>query len=170
MRYALPLLCLALVSCTPANTQTERLDAMGEPLKIDPIKPPEGMQLVQILLENQSLPLKGTGCGSNPNDKRTLQHLIASTFGSGLNNNSLDKNGQLRKLLSVNIWGGCKTERFELRSGPDIDAWRCTLYAEDQVDDKDAYTFSSSINFGVRKDTWKLITDSITPDPLICIP
>lgn len=142
----------------------------GDPTKIDPTKPPSGTELVQILLENQAFPLKGTGCASDADDNRTLRHLLADTFGSGLNNNSLDENGHIRKLLSVNIWGGCEPEPFELRSGSIIDAWWCHLYAEDQLDDKEAETFTWSIAFGIRKDTWQLIVDSTTPNPLICIP
>lgn len=81
---SLPLLCLALVSCAPAYTKTERLDPMGDPLKIDPTKPPDGMQLVQILLENQSLPVKGTGCQSGSIENRRLQHILAMVLGYGL--------------------------------------------------------------------------------------
>lgn len=55
MKHRLLLFCLALVSCT----QSERIDPLrGNPVKIDPAKPREGMHLVQILLENQSLPLE----------------------------------------------------------------------------------------------------------------
>lgn len=41
----------------------ERLDArLGEPLKINPSKPPDGIQMFQILLEHGALKLKDTPC------------------------------------------------------------------------------------------------------------
>lgn len=163
MKHCILLLMLifALVSCN----QSERVSSSiwRDSVKIDPSIPPEGTHLMQILLENQSLPLKGTGCESSPDDKHTLQDLLAITFGAAFGNDA-------NKRHQVVFSGGCKAEQFELRSGSIIDGWRCTLNAEEKTIKKAEYIHSSSIAFGLQKNTWELITDSITPNPLICMP
>lgn len=159
-RLLLLMLCVVLASCSRA----ERISPDGgEPVKIDPFSPPNGVHLVQILLENQSFPVKGTGCENKlpdgPDDKRRLQHILAMRFGFGLDN------PRLQRVHS----GRCKAEQFELRSGSIIDAWRCSLNVVENGE-KGEYITNSSIEFGVTKDTWKLITNSVTPNPLICMP
>lgn len=152
----LPLiLCIVLVACS----RPERLTPHGgDPVTIDPTQPPSGMYLVQILLENQSLPLKGTGCeGSwSENDRRQLQHVLAVTFGF-----ALDK--PRTPPYQVTFLGGCEAERFELRSGKIIDGWRCNINVVDN-NQKGEYVANSSIYFGITKDTWELI-----PETLLCM-
>lgn len=146
MRYVLPLLCLVLVSCT----QHERLNVDAEPLKIDPTKPPDGMHLVQILLENQSLPVKGTHCedsGRSP-DKRRLLHQLAMALGDGLNN----------PRIRNELLGDCEPDQYELPSGKTVDAWQCRLGVV-QKDEKGEFGASANIYFGITKDTWEIIPD-----------
>lgn len=156
MKYRLlPLiLFLALVSCT----RSERLDPLGGKLvKIDPTQPPSGMHLVQILLENQSIPLKGTHCeasGLSP-DNRRLQHQLALTLGEGFGN------PRHRRELS----GGCEPDQYEFPSGESIDAWQCNLGAVTK-NKKGEFIASSHIYFGIKKDTWELIR---TPRALRCL-
>jgi hypothetical protein len=145
------LILLLLASLASAGT-SERLDpAWGDPLKIDPSKPPQGRHIIQILLENQSLLLKGTGCGSDiPNDRRTLQHKLALSLGDAIDS----------KRHQALISGGCKPAQFELRSGAVIDAWHCTLTVVEKTA-KGGFVASSSIDFGVKKDTWEIIPEAI---------
>lgn len=149
MNHRLPLLllCLALVSCT----QSERISPLwDEPVKIDPSTPPEGMYLLQILLENQSLPLKGTGCEGPPGDRRRLQHRLALTLGSGIDD------PRHYRVLS----GKCEAVQFELRSGSVIDAWNCVLGGVEK-DKKGDPIASSHIDFGIKKDTWEIIPETL---------
>ncbi len=127
----------------------------GEPVKIDPAKPPNGMHLVQILLANQSLPVKGTRCeGSwSSDDKRRLQHKLAMALGDGLDN----------PRHRTELLGGCETDQFELRSGSTVDGWRCNLNVVEK-DKKGEFIANSSIYFGIKKDTWEFI-----PEALVCL-
>lgn len=141
------LLVLALVSCT----QTGRIDPKGDPVKIDPAKPPSGMLLVQILLENQSLPVKGTGCQSGASeDKRRLQHILALTLGEGLDN----------PRHRTELLGGCEADQFELPTGSVIDIWNCKLGVVEK-DKKDEYIASAHIRFGIKKNTWEFVPEKL---------
>lgn len=157
-RFPLLTLCAILVAC---NQQGQFVTEQGEPLKIDPTKPPDGTEMLQILLARQSLPLKQSGCGSGPDDKSRLQHLLAARLGEGIDDH------RLRKTLS----GGCKAAQFELRSGASIDAWHCGLNVVEtnldamKKDSKGEYIIKSSIDFAVTKDTWEII-----PEKLWCTP
>ena len=136
-------------------------------LRIDPARPPTGAQLVQILLENQSLPLKGTGCSSDPDDKASLQELLARTFGAGI-----DDPG-----LRTTHAAGCEAAQFERRGGAVVNVWLCHVYLRQWrmdasiKDDRLEPVTQASISFGVTKDTWSLVVDSVTPpSPLVCTP
>lgn len=162
------LLCTALISCAqPERADSDRCEVIGVshnsdiPEKIDTATPPDGTQVMRVLLKNQSFPLRGTGCSSNSNDRSTLQDLLAMTLGAGIGI------GADRQVI---ISGGCKAEQFELQSGSTLDGWRCNLNMEEQFIKEGEYVYNSSITFGLRKDTWEFITDSITPNPLICMP
>lgn len=178
MKYHLlaPLFCLALVSCahqrsgrqcggaeneprTHGALESQRISpSWGDPLRIDPAKPPEGMHLIQILLENQSLPVKGTNCEGSAlgsGDKRRLQHKLARLLGSGLDN------ARHRTELSAI----CQTDKYELPSGGIIDAWHCSLTAVEN-DENGERIASSSIDFGITKDTWEFVP---VPKALVCI-
>lgn len=177
MKYRLltPLLCLVLVSCAHQHTDHQCGDhvdirthvtsgpqrispSWGNQLKIDPTKPPEGMHLIQILLENQSRPVKGTSCESSAlgsGDKRLLQHALAMTLGSGLDNT------HHRTQLSAR----CQPDKYELLSGGVIDAWHCSLTAVEN-DVKGEFIASSSIDFGITKDTWEFVP---VPKALVCM-
>ena len=156
MKYRLlPLvLSIALVSCTP----TERIDATGEPMKIDPTKPPDGMRLVQILLENLAVPLKGTGCGNGPNDPSVLKDHLAMFLGDGFDS----------PLVRTELSSDCQPDRYDLPSGGKIDAWHCRLGVVLKADkaDKDELGVSGSIHFGVTKDTWEFVP---VPEALVCL-
>jgi hypothetical protein len=143
----LALLTVILLSMVASVSGAERLNSLsGELQKIDPSTPPEGMNIIQILLENQSLPLKGTGCGSGkPDENRTLQHQLALTLGYALD---------VKRHQSV-ISGECKPERFQLRSGAIADAWHCKLAVVEKTA-KGGFVTSSIIDFVVKKDTWEL--------------
>ena len=130
---------------------------MGDHFKINPAKPPEARHIIQILLKNQSFPLKGTGCESGANNKSTLQHLLASTLGSAIDDGA-----------AISAACESKSELFELRSGAMLDAWRCRLSIPEQASRGEWGSYT--LFFGVRKDSWKLITDSITPNLLVCMP
>lgn len=154
MKYLLSILfCLTLASCA----QPERLNPDAEPLKIDPTKPPDGMHLVQILLENQSLPLKGTGCedsGRSP-DNRRLVHQLAMVLGYGLG----------YPQHRVELWGDCIPDQYELPSGKTVDGWQCNLGTLDK-DEKGEDIATANIYFGITKDTWEIIPD---PRALRCL-
>ena len=178
MKYRLltPLLCVALVSCAHQSTDRQCGDPVkdirthdasepqrispswGDPLKINPAKPPEGMHVIQILLENQSLPVKGTNCEGSAlgsGDKRRLQHKLAMLLGFGLDN------PRHRTELSV----GCQPDKYELPTGGLIDAWHCRLTALEN-DKKGEFIASSSIYFGITKDTWEFVP---VPKALVCM-
>lgn len=125
----------------------------GEPVKIDPAKAPNGIQMMQILLVNQSLPVKGTGCEGSwtANDKRRLQHRLATSLGYALD----------RKYPHAVLLGGCETERFELQSGKTIDGWRCSLNVMEN-NKKGEHVTSSTIAFGITRDTWDLIPETLS--------
>lgn len=151
MKYQTLLLVLLLgpVSCT----EHERLDPLGgDPVKIDPTKPPSGVHIVQILLENQSLPLKGTDCESSglAEDKRTLQHRLALTLGSEIDDPRHDHT------LSAK----CRADRFELPSGTGIDIWNCNLGLVEESR-KGEFIASSHIDFGIKRDTWELVPGTL---------
>lgn len=162
------LLVLMVFLTGVACGRAERLDPdSGQALIVDPAKPPNGAQLVQILLENQSLPLKGTGCSSIPNDSARLQHLLARTFGGGIDDPNLQTAHAAR----------CEPAQFEQRAGAPMDVWQCHIYLQQRrtgsgVQDKTVESAThASVSFGVTKDTWKLVVDSVTPpSPLICTP
>lgn len=152
MRVALPCaFCLALVACTP-GTPAGRIDALGEPIKIDPAKPPNGEQLIQLLLENQSLPLKGTDCTDGKDDPRLLQHRLVMMLGVLVDNPK----------GAVGLSSRCSPEPVELPDGamPEphtsktaIKAWRCSLGASSTEGE---VFIGSSIYVILTKDTWKI--------------
>ena len=161
MKYRiLPLLFgLVLISCAQSgriHPQPERISpAWGDVIKIDPTKPPSGMHMVQILLENQSIYVKGTSCESDPlgfGDKRRLQHKLAMTLGYAFD----------RPDHHAVLSGGCKADQFELRPGSVIDIWHCNLGVVEK-DKKGEFITSSHIDFGIKKDTWEFI-----PEKLLC--
>lgn len=129
------------------------------PAKID--LPPSGDEVIRILLKNQSFPLKNTGCSSGSDDHDSLQDLLARTLGAAIGV------GADRQMV---VSGGCNAEQFELYSGTILDGWRCRLNVEERFIKDNEYVYNFSVAFGIRKDTWALITDSVTPSPLVCIP
>lgn len=150
MKFHIMLLMLFIAIIPFAHA--DRIDPeWGDPVKIDPAVPPSGIHVIQILLENQSLPLMGTGCRSDlPNDKRTLQHRLALTLGYAIDN----------KRNHAVLSGGCQAEKIELRSGAIINAWHCKL-AVVEKSEKNEFISSSNIHFGVKKDTWEFIPESL---------
>lgn len=153
------LLSLILISCAHperVRPQPERISpAWGDAIKIDPTKPPSGMHMVQILLENQSLSVKGTNCESDPfgvGDKRRLQHKLAMTLGYAFD----------RPHHHAVLSGSCEADQFEPPSGLAIDIWRCNL-AVVEKDEKDEFIASSNIYFGIKRGTWEFI-----PEKLLC--
>ena len=150
MKILSPLFLVALVACTP----TGRMNNLGEPLEIDPTRPPGGMMLIQILLENQSLPVKGTQCESGTGDNRRLQHRLAMLLGDGLDN----------PRVHTELLADCQPNQYDLPSGGVIDAWQCRLGVMLKAD-KDEFGVGGSIYFGITKDTWKLVP---VPEALRC--
>lgn len=152
MKALLLLFCLALASCT----QPQRLNGEGEPFQIDPTKPPSGVDMVQILLENQSLPLKGTNCEDKVRspDNRRLLHKLATNLGEELNNPQHHTELQ---------GGDCEAVQHDLPSGKIVDAWRCRFIVTVKGKEED---FGASIHFSVTKDTWKLVR---VPEALLCL-
>lgn len=129
--------------------------ARANGVKIDPTKPPNGMQMIQILLENQSLSVKGTSCESDPfgvGDRRRLQHKLAMTLGYAFD----------RPKHHAVLSGSCEADQFQPPSGPVVDIWRCNL-AVVEKDERDEFIASSNIYFGLKKDTWEFI-----PEKLLC--
>ena len=154
MKLILPLFFLALISCD----QPERISPLwGDPIKIDPTKPPDGMHMVQILLENQLLPVKGTGCEGSAlgsGDKRLLQHSLALMLGSSIDPGTME----------FKLSGGCKVDQIETKKGPRIDIWRCNLGISNIETSTTTTTVSADIYFGITKDTWEFI-----PEKLLCL-
>lgn len=156
-RIAPLLLGFLLISCVqPGRIHPERTSPIwGDVIKIDPTKPPSGMHMLQILLENQSLSVKGTNCESDPfgvGDKRRLQHKLAMTLGYAFD----------RPKHYAVLSGGCEADQFKPPSGAVLDIWRCNL-AVVEKDEKDQFIASSNIYFGLKKDTWEFI-----PEKLLC--
>jgi hypothetical protein len=131
-----------------------RIDPLRrEPLKITPAKPPEPIHLVQILLENQSIPLKGTRCESSPPvDNRRLHHQLALTLGFAAGN----------KRHRSEISASCKSDQIETLQDP-AEVWLCKLGVVER-DKKGRFVASSHIHFGVTKDTWQMV-----PNSLVCL-
>lgn len=151
------LFLLGLVACTPRG-DGGRVDAMGEPLKIDPTRPPDGAQLIQVLLENQSAPLKGTLCESGAGDGRRVQHKLAMLLGDNLDNP--------RVLTSLSA--GCRPDWYALPSGKRIDAWRCNLAVlrTDKKNPRSGIFTSASIEVGITLDDWRIVP---APEALFCL-
>jgi hypothetical protein len=112
---------------------------------IDPAKPPNGSQLVQILLENQDLKIKDTPCRSNADDKRTVRHKLAAILGESLDSLAL---------RSV-IKGRCEPVQVKSAAGTQ-DLWDCQLTVL-EVNEQWEDVTSASIFFGITQDTWKII-------------
>ena len=148
------LLLTALMMGEVIAADSGRMDPMGNVLRIDPAVPPKGMNIMQILIENHALPLKGTGCASGiPDDKRTLQHKLALTLGDGIEN----------KRHIVVVSGQCKTDKHELKPGVLIDIWRCGINVTEKTK-RGSYIANASIDFSVKKDDWALI-----PETMLCM-
>ena len=132
-----------------------RLDPMGNVLNISPSAPPHGMNLMQILLENQSVSLKGTRCesgdGLSQNEIRTLQHRLALTLGYALDN----------KKHQAEITSWCKADKWELKLGLIVDTWHCNVNVVEKTK-RGNYIANASIDFWVTKDNWTLIPASLT--------
>jgi len=111
--------------------------------------------MVQILLNGQLIPLKGTHCEGSwtSDDKRRLQHWLAMALGGGLENPD----------RQVTLVGGCEADQLERRSGKIIDGWRCNFNVVEN-NEKGEHIANSSIYFGITKDTWELI-----PETMACL-
>lgn len=160
---ALPALFLMLGSCAQPVTRPDhpqRVDSTwGKPMEIDPSVPPDGTQLMRILLENQSVPLKGTQCeNSTPSmgeDKRSLHHLLAAMLGTGLaSTQTLTLVASTCETASVELPDGSTPEEWSSKTI--IDAWTCSLTTAGTDEEKERYFSASSIRFIFTKDTWKL--------------
>ncbi|MCW7538401.1 hypothetical protein OOT46_11175 [Aquabacterium sp. A7-Y] len=126
----------------------------GTPVTIKADTPPRGAQIVQLFLENATLPLKGTGCShGGENETRTLREALALVLGDGLDQ------PHYKTVLS----GSCKTEVLEAAPGKPAPAWACSLHTVDS-DRKGGVVASASIRAGFTKDSWTLI-----PGSLICL-
>ena len=109
---------------------------------------------MRILIENQGIQLKGTGCSSDiPNDKRTLQHKLAGTLGHAIDN---------KRHVAVML-GGCKADKSELKSGLVIDTWHCNINVIEKTK-RGGFIANASIDFWIKKEDWSLI-----PEKLLCM-
>ena len=115
---------------------------------------PRGQDLTWILLENQSVPLKGTGCQSGADDRRRLQHQLALLLGGGFGSPH-----QQAELLDK-----CDIDRQKVSSGTMIDVWNCSLTVREK-NEKGEVIASRSLGFVFAKDTWKLIPEKLTCTP-----
>jgi hypothetical protein len=113
------------------------------------------MNIMQILIENHALPLKGTGCDSGiPGDARTLQHHLALTLGDGIDN---------KQNVVVITADRCKADKYELKPGVFIDTWHCGINVVEKTK-RGSYIANASIDFWVKKDDWTMI-----PEKLLCM-
>ena len=150
------LLVVALTTSSIVLADSDRLDPMGNALKIDSSVPPNGMNIIQILLENQALPLKGTGCDSSSHmyeDKRSLKHKLAITLGHAIDN---------KRHVAVML-GGCKSDKSELKPGMIVNTWHCNINVVEQTK-RGGFIANASIDFWVKKDDWTMI-----PAKLLCM-
>ena len=157
MKLILLLFFLALISCNQderINAAPFKIDPAGDPFKIDPAKPPNGMHMVQILLKNQMTPVAGTGCETDPEDKRPLPRYLAMMLGDAIDAGA----------LGFKLSGGCKADQLETGKGPLIDIWRCNVGVSNIVTDKYGVIASAHIYFGITKNTWEFI-----PEKLMCL-
>lgn len=156
MKMILPLFLLALAACDrPGQADIVPYEIFSEnaPFQIDPAKPPEGMHIVQILLQRQHILVDGTGCASPFDSRRTLGHYVAMMLGS-----SIDP-GPLKFQLN----GGCKVEWLEKPDSSRMDFWRCHLGTSNIDNGKSNVQVSAGIYFGVTQDKWEFI-----PEKLMC--
>ena len=138
-------LLLMLAACSP----TERLNTLGETFEIDPAIPPDAEQLMQVLLENQSLPVRGTHCASGTDDKRLLLHRLVMTFGV-LAAPPPDIARRVRPAVH-RLVAACKVE-------PGFVGWRCSLTTS--VGDA-AVMSVSTIEVSLDKKTWAAYPESL---------
>ena len=145
---------LALTACSREIPFVPyELFSEGRPFQIDPAKPPGGMHMMQILLNNQFTPVTNTLCASDAGDQRPLQRYLAQMLGGAIDP------GQR---FAYKLRGGCATEWMETRTGR-VDFWRCTMGVENVTTGKNDANISADISFGVTQDEWKFI-----PEKLIC--
>ena len=150
----IPLLFFLALAACERNAAPYELFSEGRPFKIDPAVPPEGMHLVQILLNNQFTPVTNTLCARDANDKRPLQRYLAQMLGGAIDP------GQTR---TFKLHGGCETDWFETASGARVDYWRCNVGITNIGASKDDEMEAANIYFGITQDEWKFI-----PEKLIC--
>lgn len=127
----------------------------GDPIVIDPAKPPEGMQIVHLLLSNASTPLKGTGCSdpSAPDRALTLREQLAVVLGQAIG---------APKGHKAHITGQCRADKTDALGGV-VNVWSCEINVE-HVDEKGEYVANGSIGAHFTRDTWTMI-----PQSLICL-
>jgi hypothetical protein len=136
-----------------AFAQVQRLDALsGEPITINPLAPPTGIQLFQVLIENAAMPLQGTGCIDERPTSLTLQHQLALMLGYGLG----------VKQNKVNLKAKCESGPFETSDGI-IDAWSCEVNVIETTK-RGTYISNASTRVGLTKDTWQIV-----PGSLLCL-
>jgi len=84
-------------------------------------------------------------------EKRTLQHRLALALGAPLDD------ARHEALIS----GGCRSAaKFSVAGGGVIDAWSCELAVVER-NEKREFVSSSVIQFGLTKDKWRLIPETL---------
>ncbi len=147
------ILVAVLLVAASAHAQDWTDPVWGTPVRVDPAKPPTGMQLVRVLLAHQALPLAGTSCENTAlkPDTRTLGDQLAITLGSAL--------GQPKH--RVVLESSCKADLFEGPEGVRLSGWACDLNAIDQTTGG-KFVANSRVRVGLTQDAWKLIPGSLT--------
>ena len=151
MRTALSTLILALC---PAVFAQAIVDPMtSDPVVIDPAKPPNGSQIMQLFLLNASTSLRGSGCLSTEdrNNRLTLRDRLAMVLGEVIDRPPGHKGV---------IHGRCIPDQSDAIAGRLIDTWQCELQME-EIDENNEYIADASVSAHFTRDTWSFVPGTI---------
>lgn len=122
---------------------------------IDPSKPPDSVQVMQLFLQNGSASLRDSGCvGIADLDARlTLRDRLAQVLGesAGLPNR--------KSVIEVS----CIADKTDAIPGRLLDAWACTVRTV-ELDEQGEYVADGSVRAHFTKDTW-----SFVPGTIMCL-
>ena len=125
----------------------------SDPVVIDPTKPPNGPQIMQLFLLSASASLQGSGCLSTEdrNNRLTLRDRLAMVLGE-----VIDRPPEHKGV----IHGRCIPDESDAIPGRLIDTWQCELQME-EVDENNEYIADASVSAHFTRDTWSFVPGTI---------
>lgn len=144
-------LLIGLLICSPVIAGSSLNAMTGAPFKPDPTKPPDAIQMMQILLEHLDAPLKGTSCQGTDDDPTTLLDHVALMFGEIMNT----------RPHVADMVASCEPDKLE-EAGALTDTWACTINITEQSK-RGAHVANSSLRFSIERKSWRFF-----PNKLIC--